>query len=294
MEYAILYHNNETERYGGMCVKKKGSVAAAVIYLLAMCVFIGFVAMMLRFLIDGLTGGLDPLLRTFYAFALGALALAVATVIVVLILEHYRMSTISGIRFREGYSERYYTILRKKLALRKRRKTSALGNTVFYASELANGRHYDEAFAELEKISPETLSDEELAYYFNALIYFSLLCGNTEQAERYYAVSADCLERYKHKKATGGAILRTLAVLEYARGNFTAAESQLSYVKYNAKSRGIQITCDLYLGLIYLHTGRREHAKHAALEALPQVTTPRQKEDLAKLMKLVERAYSLA
>ena len=89
-------------------------------------------------------------------------------------------------------------------------------------------------------------------------------------------------------------VLHTLGVYEYAKGNFAQAETLLMQAKNNAPTKQAMADCCLYLGLCYLKTGRKEYAKAAAEEAAGQVRTVYQKENLKKLMKLVEKAYAVS
>ena len=67
--------------------------------------------------------------------------------------------------------------------------------------------------------------------------------------------------------------------------------TELTKAALNAPTKQAKADCFLYLGLCYLKTGRKEYAKAAAIEASWQVRTIYQKENLKKLMKLVEKAY---
>lgn len=189
----------------------------------------------------------------------------------------------------DGATPQLYAILKNQADKARGTKAKAIA-LLNLASYLTEGGHYKECYEILEKIPIADLSPFYQDEYYNVYLYAKLLDGDIDGAEEIYAKALSNFDRARLREYNMP-VLHTLGVYEYAKGNYTQAETLLMQAKNNAQTKQEKADCSLYLGLCYLKTGRKEYAKAAALEASGQVKTIYQKENLTKLMKLVEKAY---
>ncbi|WP_164489114.1 hypothetical protein [Ruminococcus sp. Marseille-P6503] len=190
----------------------------------------------------------------------------------------------------DGATLQLYAMLKNQADNARGAKAKATALLTF-ASYLTEGGHYKECYEILEKISLENLSPFYQDEYFNVYLYARLLDGDMDGAGEIYEKASSNFERARLREYNMP-VLHTLGVYEYAKGNYTQAEALLLQAKNSAPTKQAKADCSLYLGLCYLKTGRKEYAKAAALEAAGQVKTVYQKNNLKKLMKLVEKAYA--
>ncbi|MFT3951528.1 MAG: hypothetical protein QM689_06205 [Oscillospiraceae bacterium] len=190
-----------------------------------------------------------------------------------------------------GYSDAYYQICREQYAIATKPLHKALYQ-IAYADRLAEGQRYDDAFAAFDSVDLSQLPPRYCALFFNDRLWITLQAGRVDEAQRLYAISREILSK-PQPGTVGISIRHTLAVFELHRGNYAFAESELLAVKYATPvtNETLHMHCNLYLGLIYLRTNRKEYAREIAQQTIPLVRTPRDKDDLAKLLKLVDAAY---
>lgn len=187
-----------------------------------------------------------------------------------------------------GASDSYYEQLRMTLSGRKGISDEGL---LSLASAYLSGERYEECYRTLEEISFEKLTAAGQSNYFNILLYGKLMEGDVRTANGIYRSSRHYFDRALTMKRHGH-ILHTLGVLEYANGRYARAEGYFNSAK--GESGGdisLRCDCDLYLGLCYLKTDRKEYARQAAICAAGETDDPRQEINLKKLMRLVENAY---
>ena len=199
---------------------------------------------------------------------------------------------ISVIMESEGATPQLYAMLKNQADRARGEKAKAM-SLLTLASYLAEGGHYSECYEVLDKIKTEKLNPFYQDEYHNVRLYANLMQGNIDGADEVLKNAKANFERARLREYNMP-VLRTLGVYEYAKGNFAQAETLLMQAKNNAPTKQAMADCCLYLGLCYLKTGRKEYAKAAAEEAAGQVRTVYQKENLKKLMKLVEKAYAVS
>lgn len=213
------------------------------------------------------------------------------SVLVVLTINNKRKKNVSDMLDSQGYSDEYFSML-KKYVDKSSEKNKAMA-MISLAGELSDAGKSKEAISVLKQISLVGATDEVIADYYNAYIYILIMGGDLENAEIAYGAGRKFLDMYKDKKSNGAAILHTLGVLEYARGNLPKAENLFILAKARSKHQDVENTCNMFLALIYLKTGRLIYAKKITADTIPNIKNPRQKQDIIKLMKLVESAYGL-
>ena len=228
----------------------------------------------------------------FITGVISILAFSCIVIIISLILNSIRKKSLSGILNVDGYSDEYFSKLNK--IVDKSKNQNKVFAMLSLAGELSDAGRSKEAIKVLKKIDLSYASDEIIAEYYNAYIYILTLGGDLENAETAYGAGKILLDKIKNKKSNSGTIFHTLGVLEYAKGNIVKAENYFISAKMYTKMQEVENTCNMYLALIYLKTGRREYAKKITVDTIPYIENPRQKQDMIKLMKLVETSYGLS
>ena len=82
------------------------------------------------------------------------------------------------------------------------------------------------------------------------------------------------------------------ALYMYARHDFDAAKGAFKPL-LRSKNSEIRVWAGMYLSLIYLRLHNKEKAKSLAVAISKYRKTPRQSEDMLKLLKKIEAAYAL-
>ncbi len=196
---------------------------------------------------------------------------------------------VSHIMETDGATMEIYALLTNRVDKARGAKARAMAQ-LSLASYLTEGGHYKECYQVLSQIDVEDLSPFYQDEYYNVQLYARLLDGDIDGADEILSNASFNFERASQREHNMP-VLHTLGVYQYAKGNFSQAEELLTKAALNAPTKQAKADCFLYLGLCYLKTGRKEYAKAAAIEASGQVRTIYQKENLKKLMKLVEKAY---
>lgn len=188
---------------------------------------------------------------------------------------------------KHGYTEEYYRRLRKK-ADRKRgsKKVDAM---LVLATELSSGGYFDEAVQTMKNIELKYVSRDMLGEYYNAYMYILVVNGDVKNAEIAYNAGSEYIEKNSKRRIYAGMVYHTLGIYEYAKGNYTQAEEHFNMAVKKAVTQFTENAAMMFLGLVYLKTDRVQLARSAAARVARYVINPRQKQDLEKLMKLVER-----
>ncbi|MGN0594921.1 MAG: tetratricopeptide repeat protein, partial [Hominimerdicola sp.] len=252
-------------------------------------VIIGFCIMCVYWLCTGMKYNLFGCLRAFIpAFAAVFAFLITATVYYAVYSSKKRKELIS-FKEKNGFCDEYYKKVKQYLGTKGKLSASKL---LYLASAYAEGERYEECADTLKRIRFSHLNSSQQNEYFNIMLYNSLLKGDIEASEKIYISSMHYFERAMLGKNSAH-IKHTLGLFYYAKGELAKAENYFINAKATTKNKSLAGDCDLYLGLCYLKTNRREYAKQCAVEASKEITEYSQKINLRKLMILVEKAYGI-
>ncbi len=151
------------------------------------------------------------------------------------------------------------------------------------------GEFYDECYESLGYIDFNLLNNIGKMQYYNIYIYANTLQGNISVAEQLCRQGSFFINNEMIPAKLRAPVWHTIAVLEYAKGEYQNCENLLMQAMNSSKSRLLICDCNLYLGLCYLQTGRKEMASACADNAKKQVSSLYQRENLEKLKKLIEK-----
>lgn len=263
----------------------------SLVYTTAFSLYAAFLATVVGWLIIGGAEDITALVKIFSVTFAAAFVIIIASAAVISLVTRKKGKKLDKMLCEKGYCDEYYEALRKRCE--KRFGEGNFQGRISLAAALCDGERYGEAIEEMKAVDISGASGEMLAEYYNAYLYILLMAQDMESAETAAAAGGEYLQKFSEKKSFGGEILHTLGVLEYARGNYDEAEKLLLKAKKAAKLHYTENACNMYLALVCLKTDRKEQAKKLTSETIPYVTNPRQKEDLKKLMGLVEKAYGM-
>lgn len=249
-----------------------------------------------RLSIEGTLFGreLPPLVTENFSFAcsllcvIAAIALA-AHLIYVIVLNVYRSQRRKAAKVlkKTGYSKEYYELLEKK-----RRKLSGTSlsakNDLCVAKAYCDGRRYDDAFSILRDIDLDRFDSKSAAQYYNLYIYLFLLTGDVESARSTVKLGQPFCSKYPDMPEQK----LTAALLKYADGNYEEAKDGFKEL-LKCKTIEVRVWAGLYLGLVYLRLQKKERARKLMGVLGKYKKTPRQSEDMLKLLKKLETAYAL-
>lgn len=219
---------------------------------------------------------------------IAAMALA-AHIIYVFILNIYRGQRRKAARIlnKSGYVKDYYDILE-----RKHRKLSgtALGvkNDLKLAKAYCDGRRYDDAFSILRDIDLDGFDSRMAAEYYNLYTYLFLLTGDVASAESTVKLGEPFCSKYTDSSEQK----LTAALMKYANRDYFGAKSGFEAL-LGCKPIETRVSAGLYLGLVYLRLRKKEQARKLVGALSKYKKTPRQSEDMLKLLKKIEAAYTL-
>ncbi len=214
------------------------------------------------------------------------LLLHVIYVLVLCILRGQRSKAARRLR-KNGYSKDYYDILESKH--RKLEGTSlAARNDLLLAKEYIDGRRYDSAFAVLRDINIEDFDAKMAAKYYTLYAKLFVMTGDVSGARK----TLEMGETYLKKFAADPEIRLTKALIKYAEGDYESARKRLENL-LTCKPVETRVWVGLYLGLVYLRLHKKELAKKLVVTLSGYKKTPRQSEDMLKLLKKIEQAYTL-
>lgn len=212
-----------------------------------------------------------------------------AHLIYVTVLNIYRMQRkhAANVLRKTGYSKEYFELIEKK---RRHLSGTALSsrNDLCAAKAYCDGRRYSDAFSVLREIDLNHFDDRLAASYYTLYTYLFLLTGDLENAKATVSLGEEVLDRYPNmpeKRLTDALMLYAGKDYEGARKAF---EGMLSI-----KPAEVRIWAGLYLGLVYLRLGMKEKARELVGTLGKYRKTPRQSEDMIKLLKKIETAYAL-
>ncbi len=188
---------------------------------------------------------------------------------------------------KEGYSKNYYDILESK---RRKLERTSLGarNDLLLAKAYIDGRRYDSAFAVLRDVDVDRFDSKLAASYYTLYAKLFVMTGDVLGARK----TLEMGETYIKKFAADSEIRLTKALIKYAEGDYESARKRLENF-LTCKPVETRVWAGLYLGLVYLRIHKKELAKKLATTLSGYKKTPRQSEDMLKLLKKIEQAYAL-
>ena len=201
----------------------------------------------------------------------------------------YPAVKLSRISEREGYSDRYFSELRRwceKCEKKKCGETAAL----VMSETLAESGRLNEAFEQLRGIKFSELTRRQRQVYYNTWLYAAVLCEDISAADEIYRCGRGYLVSVT-SRSLAASVKHTLGCYRYLRGELPAAEEQ--FFQSIESARG-SILCEDYLALsaCYLDTERLSQAKSAVEKAAEYAEGSRPERKVANARELVEQAYS--
>ncbi len=209
--------------------------------------------------------------------------------IYVIVLNIYRAQRRKAARIlkKTGYSKDYYDVLEDK---RRKLKNSVFSSTndLCLAKEYCDGRRYESAFEILRNINIDDFDLKDATSYYALYAYVFTITGDLKNARFALELDEPFIERLKGSVEADFA----KALLAYAEHNFSDAKSGFKAL-LKCRNNEIRVWAGLYLGLLYLRMHSKEKARKLAVSLSSCKKTPRQSEDLLKLLKKIETAYAL-
>lgn len=188
---------------------------------------------------------------------------------------------------KSGYSKEYYDLIEDK---RRQLSGTSLGarNDLCAAKAYCDGRRYDDAFAVLRDIDLDRFDPKLAARYYTLYTYLFLLTGDIDSAKSTVSLGSSFVSRYPDMPEK----LLCDALLKYAEKDFYGAKKGFEEM-LDCKPIEARVWAGLYLGLVYLRLGKKELARKLVGTLGKYKKTPRQSEDMIKLIKKIETAYAL-
>ncbi len=219
-----------------------------------------------------------------------ALVISLILSIAYIIREYILMNKLSEIFKEHGDSREYINELERqiaseKFALKKARLQLLLANN--YEQQ----RDYEKVFETVKSIDVENLTNSMKAKFYSDIVYYYVMTNQLDNAKYVLKLSEKYIEKYYCRGEYASSICNNLGVFEYSQGNLIKAETNFLYAKGYAKSQRDKINADLYLGLIYVNTNRKEYARDIVLDNIKKVRNKRHKEDMTKLINRIEIAF---
>lgn len=213
----------------------------------------------------------------------------IAHLIYVTVLNIFRLQRkkAANVLKKTGYSKEYFDLLENK---RRKLSGSSLSarNDLCCAKAYCDGRRYDDAFAVLRDIDLDRFDSKLAARYYVLYTYLFLLTGDIESAKSTVALG----EPFSSKFPDMPEKRLTNALLKYAEKDYYGAKDGFEEM-LDCKPIEARVWAGLYLGLVYLRLGKKELARKLVGTLGKYKKTPRQSEDMIKLLKKIETAYAL-
>ncbi len=188
----------------------------------------------------------------------------------------------------EGYTQKYFSLIE-----RKRKKLSHRGlaakNDLAAAKQYCDGRMYDTALSILRDIDIEKFDSKDAADYYTIYAYAFALTGNSENARRTLELGEKFLNK---KKSTAWPVL-VRGIILYTEQDYEAAKHAFKSLLATHELEA-RVWAGMYLSLVYLRQYKKERAKRLATDLADYRKTPRQSEDMLKLINKIEAAYAIA
>lgn len=186
-----------------------------------------------------------------------------------------------------GYSAEYFEILERKHAKLSRSSFSE-ENMLCLAKQYCDGRRYESAFELLKNADIEGFSVNDAVRYYALYAYVFILMGDLKNVEFALELAEPFVEKCRDR--TEFDFVKALYL--YAKHDFDGAKNGFKPL-CSCKNREIKVWAGMYLALIYLRLHNKEKARKLAVTLSGYKKTPRQSEDMLKLLKKIETAYML-
>lgn len=229
-----------------------------------------------------------------FSFGLGILCLVAAVCLImhliyVIVLNIYRMQRRNAARIlkSEGYSQLYYDIIERKRTSLEFKKISCT-NDLCAAAEYCDGRRYESALEILRNIDVDEFDVKGATLYYSIYAYVFILTGNLKDAR----FALELGEPFAEELHGSLDYDFSRALLMYAEHDFEGARAEFKKILGSKNSR-LRVWSGMYLGLIYLRMHEKEKARKLAVGLSSMKKSPRQSEDMLKLLKKIEAAYAL-
>ena len=185
---------------------------------------------------------------------------------------------------KKGYCDEFYNRIKKKLDTKNEKKL--FKTKLFYAKQLCDGERFEEAVEVMGSIDAKTVDVKKLDKYYSYYFYVLVFSQKLSEAEEMLEMADEYISQTNIGVLAKG-------VYQYAKEDYTEAEDSLLDVGFFA-SRHTKETAKMFLALCYLKCQKKNRAKKIVCELICEVTNPVLKDNLFKLMRLVEVAFSVA
>lgn len=182
---------------------------------------------------------------------------------------------------KKGYCDEYFAKL-EGLA-EKSKGGKKIFRQLFYVRELVCGGREQEAVEYVKKINPDGLKEKALKSYYAAYLFALVMNGDAEAAEVIYGAGYERLGQTDLGNLSAG-------IYCYSREKYNDAIEYLSY-GFSKSDNYVCSAAKLYLALCHLKNGDRELSKVIALRLVGTVRNNGLKNDLARLMRIIELSY---
>lgn len=218
----------------------------------------------------------------------GAVALLMH-IIYVIILNIYRGQRRKAAKIlkNEGYTQQYFDLIerkRKQLA----GKNISCTNDLCAVCEYCDGRRYESAFEILRNINVDEFDLKDATVYYALYAYVFILTGDLKNARFALELGEPFVEK-RHGSVENDF---AKALLMYAEHDFEGAKAGFKEL-LSSKNSKLKVWSGMYLGLIYLRLHKKDRARKLAVSLSDMKKTPRQSEDMLKLLKKIETAYAI-
>ena len=229
-----------------------------------------------------------------FSFIVSLLCIMLAVVLLALIIYWIVLGALKAQRKRAkkvlrkyGYCKEYFDLLERK-RLKLSGTLLSAENDLLLAKEYCDGRCYDNAFAVLRDIDLDGFDTKLAADYYNLYARLFVLTGDISSAKATLELGQSFTSKIKNRSE----VKLTEALLKYAEGDYSSAKAGFKEL-LECKPIETRVWAGMYLGLIYLRQHKKEHARKLAVALGNYKKTPRQSEDMLKLLKKIEAAYAI-
>lgn len=227
-----------------------------------------------------------------FAVSLACIILALSLfmhLIYVIVLNIFRVQRAhaASVLRKTGYSKDYFDILenkRRKLA----KKPIGPTNDLCLAKEYCDGRKYESAFEILRNINIDDFDLKDATKYYAIYAYVFTLTGDLKNAHFALELDEPFIER-QHGSIEADF---SKALLAYAEHDFDTAKAKFKAL-LKTKNIELRVWSGMYLALIYLRLHNKDKARKLAVAISGYKKSPRQSEDMLKLLSKIEAAYAL-
>ncbi|MCD7785031.1 MAG: hypothetical protein LUH18_05555 [Oscillospiraceae bacterium] len=227
-----------------------------------------------------------------FGLSLACVMLAIALIVMVVyfavkcILASQRSKARKVLR-KTGYSAEYFALLERKKNHFKGSYLEAV-NDLCLAKEYGDGRRYDAALDILRNVDIDKFKINDASHYYSLYAYIFILTGNLENA----GFAIDLGVPFSEKANDKSEMEFVSALLLYAQKDYEGAENAFMPL-LKSRNNEVKVWAGMYLGLIYLRKHENENARKTVVALSKLKKTPRQSEDILKLLKKIETAYAL-